>query len=332
LNTPKIIAFIPFPDNRILPLFEKRTRPISYQSIKNFGELSEEQVCEIVEDATVIVSMLEPSITKKVFESAKKLEFLQCIGVGYNQIDLKAADLHGIPVSNNPGFNSISVAEHTIMLILMTLKNILYANKESLKGLHMADRLKLVNKTLELRDKTLGIIGLGSIGKEVAKLAKAFNAKILYHKRNRLPITLEKTLGVEYRSLEELLKESDIVSIHTPLTDETLGLIGVEEIALMKPSAIIINTAREGILDEAAAALALNEGRLAGVGVDVIYTKVVDNVIYADSPLFGCENVVYTPHQSGGSKEAIVRAHQQWTDNVCRFLNGEKPQNIVNGF
>ena len=141
---------------------------------------------------------------------------------------------------------------------------------------------------------------------------------------------MERQLSVEYCSFEDLLTDSDIVSLHVPLTDDTRGLISGEEIDLMKDGAILINTAREHILDEEAVAEALRAGKLSGVGIDTVSMGIEDGVFVFDSPLPALENVVFTPHTAGASMEALIRADTLWVENVCRFLNGEKPLHLVN--
>jgi lactate dehydrogenase-like 2-hydroxyacid dehydrogenase len=293
---------------------------------------SEDDACKAVEDATVILGFPgSPYITRKVLESANKLKLVQAASVGYDFIDVEAATELGIHVANNPGWNSTAVAEHTIMLILMTLKRTIYAQTKGRdEGFSMPEIIKLWGEVWELRDKTLGIIGLGQTGKEVAKLARAFGPKMIYYKRSRLSGEEEKGLGVEYRSFNELLKESDIITLHVPLTEETKGMIGREEIAKMKDGAIIINVAREYVLDDVAAAEALKEGKLHAVGVDVVPTHIVDGKWMGDTPLVDCDYVVATPHLAGATREASIRAVKQWSGNLRRFLNGEKPRNIVN--
>ena len=194
----------------------------------------------------------------------------------------------------------------------------------------MPEIIKLWGEVWELRDKTLGIIGMGGTGKEVAKLAKAFGPKMIYYKRNRLSEEEEQTLGIEYVSFDELLKESDIITLHVPLTDETKGMIGREEIAKMKDGAIIINVAREYVLDDVAAAEALKEGKLHAVGVDVVPTHIVDGRWMGDTPLIDCDYVVSTPHLAGATREASIRSDKQWSANVRRLLDGEEPLYIVN--
>ncbi len=294
--------------------------------------VTEEMACEAVRGASVILAFPgSPDLTRKFLEAAEGVKLIQFWSVGYDNIDLEAADELGIPVANNPGWNAISVAEHTLMLILMTLKKALYATSRSLeKDFSFGEFQQLFRDTRELYGKTLGLIGLGGIGTEVAVRAGVFSPKIIYHKRNRLPAEEEERLGVEYRSLGELLSESDIVSLHVPLTDETRMMIGEDEIRSMKDGAIIINTAREGILDDYAAARALNDGKLSAVAVDVVKRKLVNGIFVSESPLFECDNVVYTPHQSGNSSEANARSHINVVENVSRVLNGEEPLYLVN--
>ncbi len=137
-------------------------------------------------------------------------------------------------------------------------------------------------------------------------------------------------MGVEYRSLNGLLSESDIVSVHVPLNDETKEMIGSDEISLMKDGAILVNVARSGIMDEDAVAEALNSGKLSAAGFDVVNMTIEDGVWAPDSPIIECENIVITPHTAGPTKEAMVRMDAQWSENVFMFLDGNKPHNLLN--
>jgi len=327
----KIVSFLSLSQDEVKSLFKDRN-DVNIVSGGVRTTTSEDEACKIVEDATVILGFPgSPYITRKVLESAKALKLVQAGSVGYDFIDIDAATELGIPVANNPGWNTSAVAEHTIMLILMTLKRTIYAQTTGReKGFTMPEIINLWGEVWELRDKTLGIIGMGGTGKEVAKLAKAFGSKMIYYKRNRLSEEEEQTLGIEYVSFDELLKASDIITLHVPLTDETKGMIGREEIAKMKDGAIIINVAREYVLDDVAAAEALKEGKLHAVGVDVVPTKIVDGRWMGDTPLTDCDFVVSTPHLAGATREAQIRAVKQWSTNVRRFLDGEEPLNIVN--
>lgn len=334
MSIPKIVSFHVLPEKMLTSLFKDKTEPITIIRAGIRGEISEEDACETVRDATIIIAYPgSPYLSRKILESAREVQLVQNCGVGYDNIDIEAASDLGIPVANNPGWNSVSVAEHTIMLMLMTLKKAIYAHRRTVgEGWIVRTMAQdLLDKTLELKDKTVGLIGLGAIGSEVARLANAFGAHVVYYKRSCLSEEQERALGVGYRSFGDLLAESDIVSLHVPLTDETRGLIGRDEIALMKDGAIIINTSREGILDERAAADALRSFKLSGAGLDVAYTRVVDGRVTLDSPLVGFENVVFTPHQAGTTFEARKRSSLQMSENVIKVLNRKKPSFILNG-
>lgn len=285
-------------------LFELVGRPRGRQ-------LSEEETCELVKDASIIlVDPSGPKITRKVLDAAENLKFIQFLSVGYDQIDLEAATELGIPVANNPGWAATAVAELTILHILAILR---YSNPSF-------QNMERFRNAKELKGKKLGVIGLGSIGREVSKLAHSFGATILYYKRNRLPLSEETELNVEYVPFNQLLRESDIVSVHTPLTPETNGLIGYNEIESMKDGAFLVNTARKEIIDEAVALEALRSGKLAGLGVDFTI----------DVPLSGSENVFVTDHIGSATVEGSVRVKKQYIGNLCRVIKGEKPLYLVN--
>jgi phosphoglycerate dehydrogenase-like enzyme len=196
------------------------------------------------------------------------------------------------------------------MLILMVLRKV----RENQR--HDDVRLE---KRHEFRGKTLGILGLGSIGKEVARIANGFNVKLLYNQRKRLSEEEEKDLGIQYRSFDELLGDSDILSVHVPLTEETRGIIGKDEIAKMKDGAVIVNTSRKDVVDEEAVFSALEAGKLFGFGTDFVPDRT-----------FSGYDVFMTPHIAGITEEAIIWAFKQLFENYSRFLRGEKPLNIVN--
>ena len=331
MTGPRIVSFLHLPKEFLVSLLKDKVEEFTLVRMGTKDVVTEEMACEAVKGASVIVAFPgSPDLTRKMLEAAEGVKLVQFWSVGYDNIDLEAADDLGIPVANNPGWNAISVAEHTMMLILMTLKKVLHATRSLEKNFSQGEVQQLFRETRELYGKTLGLIGMGGIGMEVAKRARVFLPKIVYHKRSRLSAEEEESLGIEYRSLGELLSESDIVSLHVPLTDETRGMIGEEEIHSMKDGAILINTAREEILDDHAAAKALKNGKLSAVAVDVVKRRLVNGVFVTESPLFGCENFIYTPHQSGNSSEAQVRSHIQWVENVRRVLNREDPRYLVN--
>ena len=301
------------PDNVVNSLLSNEISSSQFEIIgrPRGRELPEEETCELVKDASIIlVDPSGPRLTKTVLEAATNLKFIQFGSVGYDQIDLDAATELGIPVANNPGWAATAVAELAILHILAILRysNPSFQNKERFQN------------AKELRGKTLGVLGLGSIGREVAKLAQGFGANIIYYKRNRLPLSEETELDVKYVPFNQLLRESDIVSIHTPLTPETSGLIAHREIESMKDGAFLVNTARKEIVDETAALEALKSGKLAGFGVDFTI----------DVPLSGSENVFMTNHIGSATAEGSMRVRKQYIANLCRVINGEKPLYLVN--
>lgn len=287
------------------------------------------EVCDMVSDADVILQVPGIYITREMLEAAKKVKLVQFISVGYDTIDLKAATDLGIPVANNPGFPSIPVAEHTVMSILVLLKQAAYTHSELAKGNWLQSEVT-EGKIGELTRKTVGILGLGNIGVEVAKRLKPFGPKIIYNKRNRLSSEDEEALGIEYADFNELIAKSDILTIHVPLTPETRNIISRDQIAKMKPGSYIINTARGPLVDEIAVADALREGKLAGAAFDVPRYAEGD-VPKLLSTFAGIKNVLITPHTSSSSPESEERCVQGFTTNVERVFRGEKPMFIVNG-
>jgi phosphoglycerate dehydrogenase-like enzyme len=229
-------------------------------------------------------------------------------------------------VANIGGANAVSVAEHTVMLALMLLKRAVYAHSKLVGG--QWTQGELMNVIGEIYGKTWGVLGMGRIGREVAARALAFGAKVIYYDVVRRE-EVEK-LGVEYRPFNRLLAESDILSIHVPLTPDTKGMIGERELRMMRPTAILINVSRGEVTDEEALARAVREGWIAGVGVDVFSVEPPP----PDHPLLQAAregfNVVVTPHIGGATSEARMRIINVTIENVVRALAGLRPENVVN--
>ncbi|MBS7268422.1 MAG: hydroxyacid dehydrogenase [Candidatus Freyarchaeota archaeon] len=285
------------------------------------SNVSEENLCRMVKDADGILYMqaLSYPITRKVIECGKKLKFISSAGVGYERIDVQAATDNGVVVMNMPVGTTVSVAEHTVALILACAKNLVKAHENVVKG-----GWRLLAMGVELWNKTLGIIGFGRIGREVAKRMKGFEMNILvydpYVKEDEI-----RNMGGRKVDLETLLRESDIVSIHSPLTKETEGLIGEEELRLMKPTAILINTARGELVDEDALIKALKERRISYAGLDVFRQEPINK----DNPLLALDNVVLTPHMAVQTLDAVIRMMNQNGIQVEKALNGIY-ENVVN--
>lgn len=325
MDKPKIVSLMGFPVDRTISMFANQVELSAVELVVPTGK-TEDDVCKAVAGATVILASPYLHITRRMIEAAQGVKLILFGSVGYEAIDLEAATELGVPVANNPGWNAVTVAEHALMFMLVLLKKALFAYQETIQG-----RLKppmFMQRVQELTGKTLGILGLGAIGKELAKITTGFGTRILYYKPTRLTEGEEVELGVEYCEFDRLLAASDILSIHMPLTDETRGMIGRKELAQMKTGAILINTSRREVVDEAALADALREGKLSGAGIDV--PRPSEDITEIKNPLIGMENVMLTPHMAGGSRESMARAIAQVTENINRVLSGEKPLYLVN--
>jgi phosphoglycerate dehydrogenase-like enzyme len=258
------------------------------------------------------------------FRSAPNLKLVQLLSAGYDHVDIEAARKARVPVSNNGGANALAVAEHTIMLILAVLKRVVQFHNSVVAGTWRVGNPADV-RVYEMGNRTLGIIGLGNIGKKVARRARAFDTKVQYYDIRRLSEHEEDALGVRFVLLDELLKTSDIVSLHVPLDDSTRNLIGARELGLMRREAIIVNTCRGPVIDEAALFEALKANRIAGAGLDVL----VDEPPRADHPFFTLPNVTLTPHSAGPTWENWTARFRNGFDNIERVAAGRAPLWVV---
>ena len=325
----KIVDFSTLPEEFISNLFEGYMDYSRFDTIRAEKDTSIEEKCVLVKEADIILSdpvHMNP-IPKEIIDSAEKLKLIQCYTIGFDDIDIEAARERGIPVANSAGILSKPIAEYTIMSALYLMKSIEFAYSEFKKGNWVQKELLNPNiQPKEFGSLTLGILGCGSIGQEVARLAKGFGTKILYHNRRRLDESIEQDLGLEYSSFEEVLKISDVLSINVPLTSETKGLIGAEEISSMKKGAVLINTARGEVVDVIALADAIRSGHLRGAAVDVF----PDEPNIEDCPLIGLDNVILTPHSSAISPDSIKRVPPKVMENLNRIYEGIPPLRIVN--
>jgi phosphoglycerate dehydrogenase-like enzyme len=238
-------------------------------------------------------------IDREVIDAAPKLRMVQRTGVGLDSIDVKYLGVKGIPLQVNHGVNARAVAEHTVMLMLSTLRNTAVIDSQLRSGIWLKNDNGIQNSTLS--GKTIGLIGLGNIGLEVVQLLKGFNVEILYTKRTRLDAYTEQKLGVNHVELKTLLSKADIVSLHCALTTETRGMINANLIKSMKPRAIIVNTGRGALIDEKALIEALQSGLLGGAGLDVFENEPISH----NSALFSLDRTVCSPHIAGLTKETF---------------------------
>ena len=279
---------------------------------------------DVAADAEYYLGSPRYGIGNEFFRAAPKLKLVQLTSAGYDRVDLEAARKAKVLVANNGGANSVAVAEHAVMLMLAVLKKLVYHHNNVAAGKwRIADFAE--NRTYEVEGKRLGIVGLGNIGKKVARRAKAFDTKVQYYDIRRLSEAEEDALGVRFVLLDELLRTSDIVSLHVPLDDSTRNLIGARELGLMKREAIIVNTCRGPVIDETALFEALKANRILGAGLDVM----VDEPPKAEHPFFSLPNVTLTPHSAGPTWENWTSRFRNGFDNIQRVAAGRAPLWVV---
>jgi phosphoglycerate dehydrogenase-like enzyme len=257
------------------------------------------------------------------YSAAPRLRLVQLLSAGYDDVDLAAARRAKVPVANNGGANAISVAEHAMMLMLTVARRVIWQHGSVAAGRWRGNGPS--PRMYELFSKTLGIVGLGTIGKKVARLGKAFGMRVEYYDIVRLNEDAEDALGVRFRLLNEVLSNADVVSLHVPLNDSTRGMIGKGELARMKPTAILINTSRGPVVDEGALYHALSAGKLFGAGLDVFDREPPPT----DNPLLKLDNVVLTAHFAGPTWDNHVARFRNAFDNVQRVARGEPPLWVV---
>ena len=298
---------------------------LSLEPLKEFGELiihdltPYEELAEAIRDADMIICNKTP-LNAKTLRFSDHLKYIGLFATGYNNIDTAYCREHGITVCNAGSYSTDAVCQHTFALILECMSRTGSYNEFVHEGGWKKSMTfsPFVFPLNELAGKTLGIIGYGSIGKAVEKVALAFNMKTLKLRRHE-----EK--DPSFVSLDELLKNSDIVTVHCPLNEGSYRMINAENIAKMKDGAIFINTARGGIMDENAVAQALRSGKLSYAGIDVLETEPMDE----NCPLCGIENCIITPHIAWAPMETRIRLMGIVCDNIRGFLNGD-PRNVVN--
>jgi phosphoglycerate dehydrogenase-like enzyme len=273
-------------------------------------------------DAEYLVGFVDMLVDDELFAQAPKLRLIQLLSAGYDQADIEAARTAGVPVSNNGGANSVAVSEHAVLLMLAVSRQLIRQHANVAAGRWRGNDTP---KLHELRNQTLGIIGLGTIGKKTARLALAFGMKVVYYDIARLREDEEDALGVRFRLLRELLAESDLISLHVPLNASTQKMIGAAELAAMKLDAMLINTSRGPVVDEGALYDALTSGGIAAAGLDVYE----EEPPAPDNPLLTLDNVILTAHMAGPTFESNQARVRNAFDNVQRVHRGEAPLWVI---
>ena len=317
----------------VLDGYTENPGDLSWSALEQLGELvvydrtsyeESDLVAERIGDADVAILNKTP-ISKATMDQCPNLKLIAVLATGYNVVDIAYAKAKGIPVCNVPNYGGYSVSQFAIALMLEACLHIGHHDKTVHDGKWQnGDEWCYWDYPLiELAGKTFGIGGTGAIGLRVAVLARAFGCKVIAYSRTEKQEALE--LGVRYRSLEEVMAQSDIVSLHVPATAQTKGLISAEMIARMKPGALLINTARGPVVDSAALADALKAGRIAGAGIDVFETE---PPIPEDHPLCSAPNTLLTPHVAFATEESMVLRANMVFENVQLYLNGT-PRNVM---
>jgi phosphoglycerate dehydrogenase-like enzyme len=275
-------------------------------------------------DAEYLVGLGEVKMDDGFYRTAKKLRLVQLLSAGYDRVDIEAARRAGIPVCNNGGANAIAVAEHAILLMLAVCRRLTWLHEMVKSGRWRGNDVASV-RLYELHSRTVGIVGLGNIGKKVARLAQGFGMAVQYFDIARLSEDAADSLGVKFRLFNELLRTSDIVSLHVPLSPSTRHMMGAAQLRLMKPTAYLINTCRGPVVDEPALYEALTSGVIAGAGLDVFDQEPPP----ANNLLFGLDNVILTPHYAGPTWDNQIARFRNGFDNVQRVARGEKPLWVI---
>jgi len=266
-----------------------------------------------------------PPVDAEMIGQAPKLKLIHKCGVGMDKIDLNAARVLGVKVCLTAGINAIPVSEMALLLMMAVMRHIVYANISFRSGKWVQTEIKGINQ--HLTGKTVGIVGMGNIGKNLVRLLKGFECRVLYYDVQRLSPEREAALGIAYCSLEELLRSSEVVSLHAPATPETAGMINAGTLAMMDRNAILINTARGELIDEGALVEALKNGMIAGAGLDVFATE----PLAPDSPLRSLDNVILSPHVAGTTLNNMSARAMRIAKNLDAFINGGEiaPTDIV---
>ena len=276
------------------------------------------------EDADYLLASI-CKIGREEIDRAKKLKLIHVPATGYNHVDLDYARSKGIPVCNSAGENASTTAEFTIALMLACMRRLSMIDSRCKKGEWHSWTWR--HDQYELRDKTIGIVGGGAIGRMVLQRLQGWDCKrFLYYDPYPMPRELEEKLRCERVDLETLLRESDVVSLHCPLTPETRGMMGEEQFRLMKPNAIIVNEARGAVIDDKALVKALREGWIWGAAIDTWEKEPLD----PEDPLVKMEKCITTSHLGAATRETVVRCFSVGYDNILRRMRGEELVNKVN--
>lgn len=301
------------------PLWKLKEAGFQTIDMRGFG-MKDAAFLEAAKDAEIVLCGNDLFVNDDFFNTASRVTAVAKFGAGLDTVDISAATKRGIVVFHTPGTNNQSVADHTFGLILCLARKIHYCDRSIREGRWEHTRIM----GTEIYGKTLGLIGLGAIGRCVARRALGFDMRVVAHDPF-WPAEFATEHGIERMEVDELLKTADIVSLHSPLTPETRGMINAQTMALMKPGAFLINAARGEVVVEADLIAALNNKQIAGAALDVFEAEPP-----TESPLIAMDNVVLTPHTAAFTYEAMNAMNERLVEQILAFADGEKPRHIVN--
>lgn len=314
-------------------LVTKRIYPEAIEYLKQRAEVDYEESDDGISAAQLagringkqgVVSQLTDKFTADVIGQLKGIRVIANVAVGYDNIDVPAATRHGILVTNTPDVLTDTTADFAFTLLLAAARRVVEGHQYVHSGLWTKWRIDLLVGQ-DIHHRTMGIFGMGRIGQAVARRARGFSMRILYHDAQPAPEPIEQELGLELVTAERLLRESDFISLHVPLLPETRHLIGARELRMMKPTAILVNTSRGPVVDEAALAEALEQRVIAGAGIDVF-----EREPQVEPLLLRVENVVLAPHIASASVDTRRKMSMMAAENAVATLEGRRPPNLLN--
>ncbi|MBI4302277.1 MAG: C-terminal binding protein [Chloroflexi bacterium] len=288
---------------------------------------SEDEILGLARDADALLPGAYDPITKRVISGLKECKIIAAVGVGYDNIDVKTANELGIWVTNTPEYCLDEMSDHAMALLVTSARKTIRVNKEIKEKRSWQAGRAVLSPVFKLRGQTLGLFGLGRIPRRLVPKAQGFGMRVIAADPYVSPAMFQE-LNVEKVSFDTLLAESDFISVHAALTDETRHTFGLEQFKKMKPTAYIINTARGPLIDEAALVMALREGYIAGAGLDVVEGE--PQPVLEGSPLLELDNVILTGHSGMYSEDSIVEIRKGSIQEIARVAKGEPPKNPVN--
>jgi phosphoglycerate dehydrogenase-like enzyme len=326
---PKVISIMPL--ERFQESGISLPPDLDFQFVKARGE---DEIIEACRGADfLLLPAVFPVINARILEKIPSIRMIQSAGTGYDKIDVEKAALFHIPVANSPGDNALTVAEFTVALFISLQRRIMLSDREIKAGNYGTIRESLFREGIgELRDTRVGLIGLGAIGREVARTIGLFRARLSYYDPVRVSQRVESELELVYKPFDEIIASGEVISLHVPLSDGTRGLIGKRELRMMRPGAFLINTSRGEVVDQRALAEALEAGRIGGAAIDTVSPEPPPS----SHPLLNLtpsarDRLLITPHIGGTTRGAFRRMLQDAVTNIQRVAGGEAPGNVVNG-